>query len=102
MSKRFDRRGNEKLHLQSLCGLMHLDFNIPYVHSYEQYLRAVLELKLDAPALEQAWLRCVFNVAPVNSDIPTKTLDSMLDQPAKGNIPPPTTTASRNNPAPAN
>ena len=57
MTKRFDRRGNDKVHVQSLCGLMHLDFNTPYVHGYEQYLRAVLELKLDAPALEQAWLR---------------------------------------------
>lgn len=80
MSKRFDRRGNEKVHVQSLCGLMHLDFNTPYVHSYEQYLRAVLELKLGAPALEQAWLRCAFNVAAVNCDDHTKNLAFMLDQ----------------------
>lgn len=80
MSKRFDRRGNEKVHMQTLCGLMHLDFNTPYVHSYEQYLRAVLELKLGAPALEQAWLRCAFNVAAVNCDDHTKNLAFMLDQ----------------------
>src|SRR5260370_749486 len=80
MTKRFDRRGNDKVHVQSLCGLMHLDFNTPYVHGYEQYLRAVLELKLDAPALEQAWLRCVFNVAAVNCDDHTKNLAFMLDQ----------------------
>ena len=39
MTRRFDRVGNEKLHMQSLCALQHLDFNMPYVHGYEQYLR---------------------------------------------------------------
>jgi serine/threonine-protein kinase HipA len=78
MTRRFDRRGNEKIHVQTLCGLMHLDFNTPYVHSYEQYLRAVLDLQLGAPALEKAWLRCAFNVAAVNCDDHTKNLAFML------------------------
>jgi len=99
MTKRFDRRGNEKVHVQSLCGLMHLDFNTPYVHSYEQYLRAVLELKLDAPALEQAWLRCVFNVAAVNCDDHTKNFAFMLDQTGKWNIAPAYDTCFSHNPA---
>src|SRR5258708_16161650 len=89
MTKRFDRRGNDKVHVQSLCGLMHLDFNTPYVHGYEQYLRAVLELNLDAPPLEQAWLRCVFNVPAVNCDDHTKNLAFILAQTANSDIPPP-------------
>jgi serine/threonine-protein kinase HipA len=56
-----------------------LDFKLPYVHSYEQYLRAVLDLKLDADALQQAWLRCAFNVAAVNCDDHTKNFAFMLD-----------------------
>jgi serine/threonine-protein kinase HipA len=56
-----------------------LDFNLPYVHSDEQYLRAVLDLKLDADALRQAWLRCAFNVAAVNCDDHTKNFAFMLD-----------------------
>ena len=99
MTKRFDRRGNDKVHVQSLCGLMHLDFNTPYVHSYEQYLRAVLDLKLDAPALEQAWLRCVFNVAAVNCDDHTKNLAFMLDQSGKWDIAPAYGTCFSHNPA---
>jgi serine/threonine-protein kinase HipA len=99
MTKRFDRRENEKMHVQSLCGLMHLDFNTPYVHSYEQYLRAVLELKLDAPALEQAWLRCVFNVAAVNCDDHTKNFAFMLDQVGKWDIAPAYDTCFSHNPA---
>jgi serine/threonine-protein kinase HipA len=99
MTKRFDRRGNEKVHVQSLCALMHLDFNIPYVHSYEQYLRAALELKLDAPALEQAWLRCAFNVAAVNCDDHTKNFAFMLDQSGKWDIAPAYDTCFSHNPA---
>jgi len=99
MTKRFDRRGNDKVHVQSLCGLMHLDFNTPYVHGYEQYLRAVLELKLDAPALEQAWLRCVFNVAAVNCDDHTKNLAFVLNQTGNWDIAPAYDTCFSHNPA---
>jgi len=74
MTKRFDRRGNEKMHMQTLCDLTHLDFNMPHVHSYEQYLRTVLDLQLDTPCLQQAWLRAAFNVAIVNCDDHIKNL----------------------------
>ncbi len=80
MTRRFDRRSNQKLHVHSLCGLAHLDFNTPYVHGYEQYLRTIIEMKLGAPALEQAWLRCAFNIACVNCDDHTKNLAFMLDE----------------------
>jgi serine/threonine-protein kinase HipA len=99
MTKRFDRRGNDKVHVHTLCGLMHLDFNVPYVHSYEQYLRAVLDLKLDAPALEQAWLRCVFNVAAVNCDDHTKNFAFMLDESGTWDIAPAYDTCFSHNPA---
>jgi serine/threonine-protein kinase HipA len=99
MTKRFDRRGNDKVHVQTLCALMHLDFNAPYVHSYEQYLRAVLDLKLDAPALEQAWLRCVFNMAAVNCDDHTKNLAFMMDRSGKWDIAPAYDTCFSHNPA---
>jgi serine/threonine-protein kinase HipA len=78
MTKRFDRVGNRKLHVQSLCAMAHLDFNVPYVHSYEQYMRTILQLKLGAAAIEQAWLRCAFNVAFVNCDDHTKNLAFLM------------------------
>jgi serine/threonine-protein kinase HipA len=80
MTRRFDREGNRKLHVHSLCGLAHLDFNAPYVHGYEQYLRAVLQMNLGARAIEQAWLRCAFNVAAVNCDDHTKNLAFLMDE----------------------
>jgi serine/threonine-protein kinase HipA len=99
MTRRFDRRGNEKVHVQTLCGLVHLDFNMPYVHSYEQYLRAVLDLKLGAPALEQAWQRCAFNVAAVNCDDHTKNLAFMLDPAGTWDIAPAYDACFSHNPA---
>jgi len=80
MTQRFDRKGNDKLHTQSLCALMHLDFNIPYAHGYDQYMRTVLSLKLGADAIEQAWARCAFNVAAVNCDDHTKNLGFLMDK----------------------
>jgi serine/threonine-protein kinase HipA len=80
MTRRFDRIGNQKVHLHSLCGLAHLDFNTPYVHGYEQYLRAILEMNLGAAAIEQAWRRCAFNVAAVNCDDHTKNLAFLMDE----------------------
>jgi serine/threonine-protein kinase HipA len=80
MTRRFDRVNNRKIHVHSLCGIAHLDFNSPYVHGYEQYLRAILQLDLGARAVEQAWLRCAFNVAAVNCDDHTKNLAFLLDE----------------------
>lgn len=80
MTKRFDRDGNRKIHLHSLCGLAHLDFNTPHVYGYEQYLRVILQMKLGARAIEQAWLRCAFNVASVNCDDHTKNLAFLMDE----------------------
>jgi serine/threonine-protein kinase HipA len=99
MTRRFDRRGNDKVHVQSLCGLLHLDFNTPYVYGYEQYLRTVLDLRLAASALEQAWLRCVFNVAAVNCDDHTKNLSFMMDSSGSWDLAPAYDTCFSHNPA---
>lgn len=88
MTKRFDRLGNEKLHVQSLCALAHLDFNTPFVHGYEQYLRAILQLKLGADSVTQAWLRCAYNVAFTNCDDHTKNLAFLLDRTGKWRLAP--------------
>ncbi len=78
MTKRCDREGNYKLHTQTLSALMHLDAPTA-LHGYDQYLRAVLSLNLGADALEQAWARCVFNVAVGNCADPTKNLSFLMD-----------------------
>lgn len=100
MTKRFDRIGNERVHAHSLCGIAHLDFNTPAVHGYEQYLRTILDLNLGADALEQAWLRCAFNVAAVNCDDHTKNLAFLMDRSGQWALAPAFDMCFSHNPAP--
>jgi serine/threonine-protein kinase HipA len=100
MSRRFDRRNNEKLHVQTLCGLQHLDFNIPYVSSYEQYFRTVLQLNLGAEAMRQAWLRCAFNVMARNCDDHTKNLAFIMDEAGTWSLSPAYDMSFSHNPGP--
>jgi serine/threonine-protein kinase HipA len=78
MSKRFDRVDGAKLHLHSLGGLQHVDFNSPGLYSYEGLLRTVLTLGLPYGALEEAYRRAVFNVAFVNQDDHVKNISFLL------------------------
>ncbi|WP_320202108.1 type II toxin-antitoxin system HipA family toxin (plasmid) [Agrobacterium sp. rho-13.3] len=85
MTRRFDRPvdGNgvtHKLHMQSLCALQHFDFNDPRGYSYEQAILTVRQLGLGAPALEQQYLRAVFNVVARNQDDHVKNIAFLMDQ----------------------
>ena len=83
MSQRFDREGNKKYHIQSLCGLQHYDFNEMYAYSYEQLFQSMRLLKLTYPEAEQMFRRMVFNVLATNYDDHTKNFSFILrkDQP---------------------
>jgi serine/threonine-protein kinase HipA len=80
MTRRFDRGDTgERLHLQSLCAMAHLDFNLVGAHSYDQYLECVRVLDLGSEALAQAYRRMVFNVAGANRDDHTKNFAFLAD-----------------------
>ncbi|MDR2684463.1 MAG: HipA domain-containing protein [Prevotellaceae bacterium] len=81
MTRRFDRTDNgEKLHLQTLCGLAHFDFNRPNAYSYEQLFQIIRTLKLPYSANEQAYRRMVFNIAARNQDDHTKNFSFLMDK----------------------
>ncbi len=80
MVRRFDRAGDRRLHMHTLGGMQHADYNQPGVYSYEQYLRTVLALRLGYPALEEAYRRAAFNVAMVNQDDHVKNVAFLMDQ----------------------
>ena len=80
MSRRFDRVGGERVHLHSLGGLDHADFNLPGSHSYEQYLRTVLELGLPPAAVDEAFRRTAFNIVAVNQDDHVKNISFLMDR----------------------
>lgn len=68
MTRRFDRLGPQPLHVHSLAGFLHVDFNEQYVLSYEQYFDALRRLGLGQDAISQAYRRMVFSVATINFD----------------------------------
>jgi serine/threonine-protein kinase HipA len=78
MTKRFDREGNVKHHIQSLCGLQHYDFNDMYGYSYEQMFMTMRLLRLTYPEAEQMFRRMVFNVLATNYDDHTKNFSFIL------------------------
>ena len=81
MTKRFDRvKGNEKLHLQTLCGIAHFDYNDPNSYSYEQAFQVMRQLKLHYPDAEQLFTRMVFNVVAKNLDDHTKNISFLMDK----------------------
>ncbi|MFH2051540.1 MAG: type II toxin-antitoxin system HipA family toxin [bacterium] len=80
MTRRFDRLpGGGRLHLQTLCGLAHLDYNDPASHSYEQAFQVCRELRLPYPDTEQLYRRMVFNAAARNQDDHTKNIAFLMD-----------------------
>jgi len=88
MTKRFDREGNVKHHIQSLCGLQHYDFNDMYGYSYEQVFQTMRLLRLTYPEAEQMFRRMVFNVLATNYDDHTKNFSFILKKDDKWRLAP--------------
>jgi serine/threonine-protein kinase HipA len=81
MTKRFDRtdEGN-KIHMQTLCAISHIDFNEPGVYSYEQTLQTMKNLKVPQRDLEQLVLRAMFNVIGRNHDDHVKNISFLMNR----------------------
>lgn len=80
MTKRFDREGNTKHHIQTLCGMQHFDFNDMDGYSYEQVFQTMRLLRLTYPEAEEMFRRMVFNVLATNYDDHTKNFSFILKQ----------------------
>lgn len=82
MTKRFDRKGakGEKLHMQSLCALAHMDFNSPRVYSYEEAFAVMKQLRLPYSDFVQLFRRMVFNEYAKNYDDHTKNISFLMDK----------------------
>jgi serine/threonine-protein kinase HipA len=88
MTKRFDRVGNEKLHMQSFCGLQHYDFNEVNSFSYEQLFETMRLLGLPYTDARQLFTRMVFNVMARNCDDHTKNFAFLMDINGKWSLSP--------------
>lgn len=80
MTRRFDRSGNDRIHVQSLCALRHMDYDLSQVHAYESLFLAARELGLGDADLTQLFVRMAFNVGARNQDDHTKNFAFVLPQ----------------------
>ena len=74
LTKRFDRVGNEKLHMQTLAAMD------PLAASYEDLFAVIRQLNLKYEDVEQEYLRLVFNVLAKNVDDHTKNFAFLMDK----------------------
>lgn len=89
MTKRFDRLDDgSKIHMQSLCGIRHFDFNRVGEYSYEQLFETMRMLRLAYPEAEELFVRMVFNVLARNCDDHTKNFAFLMDQEGKWSLSP--------------
>ena len=78
MTKRFDRDGNTKHHVQTLCAMAHLDYRQKATHDVSQVFLTIDRLQLGYLAKEDAFRRVAFNVMAANCDDHTKNISFLL------------------------
>ncbi len=99
MTKRFDRTGGGKLHLQSLCGLAHYDFNMAGAYSYEQAFAVMRRLRLSKAEAVQQYRRTVFNIVARDLDDHTKNISFLMAPDGKWRLSPAYDVIYSHNPA---
>lgn len=80
MSRRFDREGSSRIHMQSLCALGMLDYNAIAAHDYAQYFQVADQLALGENSRAEIFRRMVFNVLASNCDDHTKNSSFLLPE----------------------
>lgn len=78
ITQRFDRIGNDKVHIQTLNGLAHVDYKKPGTFSYAELLGVARKLALSADEAEEILRRMSFNVVARNHDDHAKNMSFML------------------------
>lgn len=74
ITQRFDRVGNERVHVQTLNGLAHVSFKQAGSFSYEELIGVARQLKLSSSDALQLFKRMIFNVVARNHDDHSKNV----------------------------
>ena len=89
MTRRFDRlSGNEKVHMQTLCGIAHYDYKMLHAYSYEQAFQVMRRLRQSYRQAEEMFRRMVFNVIARNQDDHTKNISFLMDKNGRWSLSP--------------
>ncbi|MBC8442280.1 MAG: type II toxin-antitoxin system HipA family toxin [Deltaproteobacteria bacterium] len=76
--KRFDRKTDQRFHVQSFGSLIHSNFRVPGC-DYETFLKVILDLTKNHQDLERGFLQMIFNVSANNRDDHVKNFAFMID-----------------------
>lgn len=79
MTRRFDRVMGKKVHVATFSGIAHQDRNPAGNTHYETLFTTARSLNLGQPALDQLYLRMVFNVLARNQDDHAKNHAFLMD-----------------------
>ncbi|MGL5089346.1 MAG: type II toxin-antitoxin system HipA family toxin [Aeromonas sobria] len=79
ITQRFDRSGNDKIHVQTLNGLAHVDYKKPGSYSYEELFGIARKLRLPVIEAEEILRRMVFNIIARNHDDHAKNFAFLLN-----------------------
>ena len=89
MSRRFDRlHDGNKVHMQSLGGIAHFDYNLAGAYSYEQALFTIRQLGLPMETIEQQFRRMIFNIVARNQDDHVKNIAFLMDKSGQWSLSP--------------
>ncbi|EKF9769275.1 type II toxin-antitoxin system HipA family toxin [Vibrio cholerae] len=78
ITQRFDRIKNNKVHVQTLNGLAHVDYKKPGAFSYAELFGIARQLRLSAVEAEQLFKRMTFNIIARNHDDHSKNFAFIL------------------------
>ncbi len=82
VTRRFDRKDNRKLHVQTLAALY------PEADSYEKLLTVCRKMRLPETAVEEVFRRMVFNILANNTDDHYKNFSFLMDEKGKWSLAP--------------
>lgn len=80
ITQRFDRICNQKVHVQTLNGLAHVNYKLAGTYSYAELFGVARRLKLSASDAEQLLRRMVFNIIARNHDDHSKNVAFILNE----------------------
>lgn len=88
MTKRFDRVGGKKIHMQSLGAMAHISYKEPRLCSYEMAAGYMRGINVPMSDIEQFYNRMVFNCIAANQDDHVKNVSFLMDRSGRWRLSP--------------
>ncbi len=86
--KRFDRSSDERMHIHTVAGLTHTDFNVPGHFSYDLLMKLTMHITGRQSDVEEQYRRMVFDVIARNQDDHAKNFSFLMDRQGEWRITP--------------